>query len=96
MHISHGYGDPLKGCLQLELVLKGLKRQRPRSQDSRLPITPLVLLKIKSIFDRDPHNYDNIVFWAACIFAFLLSAEFTVPSLQKFDPAYHYPLRILQ
>ena len=44
MHIAQGYGDPLKGCLQLELVLKGLKRRRPRSQDGRLPITPFVLL----------------------------------------------------
>ena len=52
MHIAQGHGDPLKGCLQLELVLKGLKRKRPRSQDSRLLITPWVLLQMKRVLNR--------------------------------------------
>ena len=31
MHIAQGHVDPLKGCLQLELILKGLKQKRPKS-----------------------------------------------------------------
>ena len=56
MHISRGYRDPLKGCPRLELVLRGLKRQRPRAQDSRLPVTPLILLQIKKYW---PENLAN-------------------------------------
>ena len=77
LHISEGHGDPLKGCLQLELVLKGFKRWKPRSQDQRLPITPWILQKIKAVVLQNPHEYDNILFWAACclgFFAFLRSS----------------------
>lgn len=50
-------------------------------------------MKIKSILDREPHKYDNIMYWAAFsiqgLFAFLCSAEFTVPSTEQFDPTWH-------
>ena len=59
-------------------------------------ITPLILLKIKLVLDRDPHKYDNILLWSACcpgFFAFLCSAEFTVPSSQQYDLTSHLTLQ---
>ena len=67
----NGYGDPLKGALQLELILKGLKRKKPREQDTRLPITPLVLRMIKQVLMRNPRDYNNMMLWAACWLVFL-------------------------
>ena len=48
LHISKGYRDPLANTPRLDLVLKGTKHLRPGAPDTRLPITPLILRRIKS------------------------------------------------
>ena len=70
LHISKGYRDPLANTPRLDLVLKGTKHLRPGAPDTRLPITPLILRRIKSTLLQDPYNYDHILLWAACCLGF--------------------------
>jgi len=45
---------------------------------------------MRSIWERDPHNFDHIMLWAACtlcFFGFLRSGEISVPSDNCYDPA---------
>ena len=70
LHVSKGYEDPLANTPRLDLALKGAKRLRLGSPDTHLPITPLILRRIKSTLLQDPYNYDNILLWAACCLGF--------------------------
>ena len=73
--LTAGHQDPLKGTVQLELVLKDVKHQRPRSNRYRLPITPYILHTMLAVLLQNPKDYNNIMLWAACclgFFAFLL------------------------
>lgn len=74
MHLSKGLPDPSTNTIQLELVLKGIKRVKPAKQDKRLPITPVILKDMWAVVQRAPMEYTNIMMWAACClgyFAFL-------------------------
>ena len=59
MHIAQGWGDPLCCALQLQLVLKGLRRAKPQTRDSCLPVTPLILHRIKKVLDEAPGKFNN-------------------------------------
>ncbi len=62
LHIENGFPCPLQGALQLRRLLRGIKRVKGLSPDSRLPITPSLLWRF---FPQ---------LWAAIMLAFLLCA----------------------
>lgn len=92
--ISLGLQAPnMSSMVQLEYVLKGLKRQAgSRRSHTRLPITPRILLQLKAAWSSQLSPFDADMLWAAatmCFFAFLRSGELVVPSDSAFDPNVH-------
>ena len=79
LHVMQGYSDPLFGCRRIPLVIKRLRRLKPDStRKPKMPITPAILLTIKSYLNLSLH--DDLMLCAACCTAFfglLRAAEFT-------------------
>ena len=97
LQIVQGLGDPFVASWPLlECTLKGIKLRQAKSvatrSKSRLPITPNILKHLRKFWEKDRHNADNIMLWAACctcFFGFLRSGEITVPSMRSYDPGCH-------
>lgn len=96
LQVAMSLPDPKIGEMaRLEQVLKGAKREYVKKNPDkreRLPITPDLLIKMKSIWNKDPSKFDNIMIWAACslcYFGFLRSGEVTVPSEAAYDSGTH-------
>ena len=68
LHLEYGMDNPLKDNWALSTMLKGIKRIKGAAVVRKLPITPDLLLKIRSLLNLDLPV--DIVFWAACLVAF--------------------------
>ena len=96
LQIASGHSDPhIDNMPRLRQVLKGIKIQAAQSgktTHSRLPITPSILRKLKSIWiDCDP-SFDDLMLWAASVttfFTFCRSGEITVEKESSYDPQIH-------
>lgn len=80
----------------LEYTLQGVELQQARSKDTRskkhLPITPVILRKLREYWGREASNQDHIMLWAACCTCFygiLHSGEVTISSSEEYDPECH-------
>ena len=85
LHITAGYGDPLKGKLLLHKVLRGILRYQGEQGIRRQLVTPQVL----SSWPHGPQDFS--VIWATfnlAFFAFLRCSEFTYNNVLKFRPPF--------
>ena len=95
-NIEQSHPDPfLKDMPRLHYVLRGIKSEEAKGQThtkQRLPVTPTLLIKMYSSLRSNPHDFNNIMIWAAslvCFFGFMRSGEITIPSQSAYDPTVH-------
>jgi len=96
MHITlshhHIYFQQLTSYF--EQVLQGVKKMQLKSspQHERLPITASIMLQIHSVLAQSKQDYNSIMMLPACctvFFGLLHCSEFTVPSINDYDPTVH-------
>ena len=95
LHIDQGLPDPLVNCLQLQYLLRGIKRVQGSSPTKRLPVTIDILRVIQGSLDLS--SRDHVMLWAACclgFFGFLRVGEFTTS--RPFDPSIHLAVSDVQ
>lgn len=68
LHKEYGYSFKLSGNWIVDSLLKGIKREKGNTVTKKLPVTPEILLQIRSQLDLQTPDEAN--FWAACLVAF--------------------------
>ena len=97
LQIVQGLGDPFVASWPLlECELRGIKMKQAKKGASRpatrLLITPDMLRLLRKQWEKESHDPNCIMLWAACctcFFCFLRSGEITVPSMAEYDADYH-------
>ena len=95
MQIASGQTDPFAGVAQprLDQVMRGIKRveaEKGGDKTQCLPISPLILTKMKEVSSPCKDEYNTKMIWAASyFFTFLRAGELTVPSNKDCDPSVH-------
>lgn len=86
---------------KLKYVSTGVKKTQSLARShgkirSKLPVTPSILMKIRAIWEKDAHNYDNIMLWAVAtlgFFGFFRLGEILLGDKDKFDERVHLSAR---
>ena len=97
LQISSGHSDPFAGVAwsHLDYVMRGIKKSEAEKgiqQKTRLPVTPVILHKLRDVWLSSATCTDAKMMWAACClcyFGFLRCGEMTVRSNQSYDKAVH-------
>ena len=102
LHLAEGKPNPIiHEMARLQQVLRGVKRCQAKAgvrERPRLPISPELLLKLRSVWFRGSTiNRDQMMLWAAavlCFFGFMRSGEITVPSEESYEECSHLSVSI--
>ena len=74
LHIDYSFPDPLTNyCLQLQHLLRGIKRHQGSNLLQRQPVTADLMSVLHQLLDFN--NPDNVMLWAACCMASSDSSE---------------------
>lgn len=90
LHLEHGLEDPTKNNFHLATTLRGIRRCKGCTVSQKQPMTPAMLLAIKSHLNlTDPVH---ATFWAVCLtgfFGLLRKANMLLKGVTKFNPLKH-------
>jgi hypothetical protein len=86
LHLEAGLANPLEGNFELDLLKRGIKREKGVPVCQKAPITVEVLLKMYGVLDFTLPS--DLSFWAAALLAFFgfLRKSSVLPVKANFDP----------
>ncbi len=92
LHIENGLADPTINTPLLHYLLTAIRRSSARKPLQRHPITPTLLVTLKTqLHQSDLASRDRAMFWAAftlAFYGFLRASEYTLPSSRHLNPRY--------
>jgi len=88
LHVIEGLGNPLSGCLRLNMAMRAIQH-KTNCRIDKIPITLDILYNIKGVIGD---SYDESLLWSAMTlghFGLLRAGEFTINSQLEFSKTKH-------